>query len=528
MSKKTQTFMFLSISVLVFLLYVKIDRENKNNMLAAPSASEAGLQGPLENEGQIDRTFEQSVTKSGVLDQAKGKLASIVLNKINVQFKQGMTSSLEWLMKIAEDDTAVSSSNGLVKRTVGNRASGNIKCLPNAAQGEIPGDRVEIVCPVARGKTISMSLEGGDICKRHSSPSTIAKFTIGTYYHFGKGVPQNYSNALNWYRKAANDGFPLANYQLGVLYHNGQGVAQSYKEAFEYFRNAADGDLSVAQYLLGNMYYSGLYVQQNYTEAMKWYRKAAEQGYADAQNDIGVMYDFGYGVLMDEAEAIRWYRKAADRNYASAQYNLGVVYAGFDRPGDKFDEAIKWFRRAADNGHAPSQRSLGIMFQLGLGVKPNNAEAAKWYREAAMQGDPEALAFLGYLYERGLGVRQDTIKANDIYFAAAKYADAEDLFSMGRGWDLDDRHPNDNTMACIWYRLAAHKGNTQGNRNCSKLGKRMTAPQRTHVEEISRQLIEKLDSEEQGEHKGTTNDNNTGEIDGGTTAIHPAVGIRPA
>ena len=45
-------------------------------------------------------------------------------------------------------------------------------------------------------------------------------------YNEGKGVPQDYTEAVNWYRKAAEQGFASAQYRLGNMYKDGQGVIQ--------------------------------------------------------------------------------------------------------------------------------------------------------------------------------------------------------------------------------------------------------------------------------------------------------------
>jgi TPR repeat protein len=474
--------MFFSISALVVLLYVKIDRENKIDMFRDSVTSEASIREPLEKGALPGRTIEQPAITGSATDPIKRKLKFFIINHMVEQFHKDVYSGIEWLTKIAENDMTVSPYDKYMK------------CLPHGALGWIPGDRVELAYPIGTGKTVSIALEGGDICKSHSNLSVIAQYAIGTIYQYGKGIPKNIDKAFIWYKKASENGFPLADFSLGAMCQTGEGVKQSHKEAFGFYRKAADQGLSIAQDSLGDMYYYGEYVEQNHTEAVKWYRKAAEQGYIGAQNNLGIMYDNGYGVQVDDAEAIKWYRKAADRNNANAQYNLGNLYADLDRPQHDFNKAIKWFRKAAESGHAPSQKSLGIIFQMGRGTaEPNYAEAAKWYRAATEQGDPEAMAYLGYLYEHGLGVGQDTIKAKDFYFAAAQKSNAEDLFSMGMGWAIDDSRPNDNAMACIWYQLAAHKGKKSGSKSCFSLRKQMTAAQITQVEDTSRQLIEKLD-----------------------------------
>jgi TPR repeat protein len=53
-------------------------------------------------------------------------------------------------------------------------------------------------------------------------------------YVKGEGVPQNYPEALNWFRKAAEQGLASAQGNLGFMYLNGEGVPQNYPEALNW------------------------------------------------------------------------------------------------------------------------------------------------------------------------------------------------------------------------------------------------------------------------------------------------------
>jgi hypothetical protein len=75
---------------------------------------------------------------------------------------------------------------------------------------------------------------------------------------------------------------------LGLIYSKGQGVPQDYKEAVKWYRLSAEQGVAQAQYKLGWMYSNGLGVPQDYKEAVKWYRLSAEQGVAQAQYNLGV------------------------------------------------------------------------------------------------------------------------------------------------------------------------------------------------------------------------------------------------
>ena len=58
-------------------------------------------------------------------------------------------------------------------------------------------------------------------------------------YANGQGVPQDYAEAVKWYRKAAEQGDAVAQYNLGVMYKKGDGVPQDYVQAHVWFNLAA-------------------------------------------------------------------------------------------------------------------------------------------------------------------------------------------------------------------------------------------------------------------------------------------------
>ena len=94
-------------------------------------------------------------------------------------------------------------------------------------------------------------------------------------------------------RQAAEQGDAGAQTALGVMYEDGEGVPQDYAEAVKWFRKAAEQGDADAQFRLGYKYYHGKGVPEDYTEAAKWYRKAAEQGHVEAQYELRFAYDLG-------------------------------------------------------------------------------------------------------------------------------------------------------------------------------------------------------------------------------------------
>jgi TPR repeat protein len=106
------------------------------------------------------------------------------------------------------------------------------------------------------------------------------------------------------------------------------GDKRDYTQAIEWYRRAAEQGEAISQVNLGLMYSSGQGVPQDYAQAVVWYRAAAEQGNATAQNNLGTLYYNGQGVPKDYAQALVWYRKAADQGNAGAKSNLSNLNFG--------------------------------------------------------------------------------------------------------------------------------------------------------------------------------------------------------
>ena len=61
-------------------------------------------------------------------------------------------------------------------------------------------------------------------------------------YRNGQGVTKDYSQALQWFRKAADRGNHVAILQMGVTYEKGWGVSKDTAQAIHWYRKAAELD----------------------------------------------------------------------------------------------------------------------------------------------------------------------------------------------------------------------------------------------------------------------------------------------
>ena len=93
---------------------------------------------------------------------------------------------------------------------------------------------------------------------------------LGAIYEHGLGVPQDYLQAADWYRKAAEKGFAEAQYGLGFLYLNGYGVPKDFNQATTWMLKAAEQGETKAQYNLGVSYVNGEGVNRDLNEGYFW------------------------------------------------------------------------------------------------------------------------------------------------------------------------------------------------------------------------------------------------------------------
>ena len=93
----------------------------------------------------------------------------------------------------------------------------------------------------------------------------------------------NAEEAVDYFKRAADQGNVEAHYCLGELYYNGNGVRKSFPTAINYFRYAAEAGLAEAQYMMGVMARNGQGCDKNIPEARQWLQKAAAQGYSGAE-----------------------------------------------------------------------------------------------------------------------------------------------------------------------------------------------------------------------------------------------------
>jgi TPR repeat protein len=242
-----------------------------------------------------------------------------------------------------------------------------------------------------------------------------AQYNLATMYRTGDGVGRNYKEALKWYGFAANQGDMYAQNALGYMYRKGLGTERpaadataeqkaaielaNKQQAIEWYRRAAEQGHMKSQMALAVMYELGeAGSERGPDEAAVWYFSAARQGNERAMHRLGYFYERGPEACPTDAACERPERE------------------GRGLPKDD-KEALKWYKKAAEEkNYTPSIIALARFYQNGLGgLRKDAKKALDLFNKAAGRSDPVAMLELARLYREGAGVPKDNVRALQWY-----------------------------------------------------------------------------------------------------------------
>jgi uncharacterized protein len=250
-----------------------------------------------------------------------------------------------------------------------------------------------------------------DIFKNAEQGNASSQLQLGFLYSVGRGVNQNYKEAVYWFKKAANQESPFAQVSLGALYSTGNGVDKNYKQAVYWYTMAATQGNKDAQYYLANNYEKGLGISQDYKQAIYWYTKAAKQGEIKAQANLGGLLAFGPETLRDVKKAVYWCKRSAEQGDVIGQFCLGALYEFGIEFSQDYQLAYVWANLAGAQGYKAAIKKRDIYAQK---LSPEDLlEAQKLSVEIQYKIDhpDENLKVAGYepmIYDDGWKALSDT------------------------------------------------------------------------------------------------------------------------
>lgn len=220
-------------------------------------------------------------------------------------------------------------------------------------------------------------------------------------YLAGRGVPKDLAQAAYWYRKAADQGIPVAQNYMGYLYTVGMGVPQDHAEAVRWYERAASANDLEAKVNLAGFYMKGDGVKQDTGEALRLLKSAAEKGDGRADAYLGLVHYLGSGVPVDRTSAEAWFKAGVKLHDPEAEFFLATMDANEQGRVADLAQEIKLLRLSAASGYVPAIHHLGLLLVNRPDLPQAPHEATNLLLSAAGAGEWKSSALLGVLARDG-------------------------------------------------------------------------------------------------------------------------------
>ena len=292
-----------------------------------------------------------------------------------------------------------------------------------------------------------------------------AQNDLGIYYlkkfknHLGEVIDRAAGeNAMDWFSKAAYEGYAEAQYNLAWMYDEAIGFQKDINEKSKLLDKSASQNYPIAKYyrtkvqpVFQDVIAPPNIPNENFFKAMNYAN--------DNQEHSRFKELFFYRQLSAQGSLIDYspplyspYIEAAERGEIWAQLDLGLIYLNGDNVDIDYEQAFFWFNKAAQQGDAWSQKNLGLMYfsgkygsQTTTNTKTNKdggssyeivinydyEKAFDWFHMAAIQGHDWSQFMTGKMYLDGQGVEKNfTEGLNWIEKVKDKFDAASDIWEF--------------------------------------------------------------------------------------------------
>lgn len=317
-----------------------------------------------------------------------------------------------------------------------------------------------------------------------------AQYQVAQMLEYGTDdVSQNFTEAIEWYKAAAEQSMPEAMCALGYFYLTGTGVDVDLQTAYMYFYRAIEAGSINAKVGLGRTYLALLTEDELNTEEESLedtddalnsdettVDDSTDSDISESGEDEISLVEYYQTIQTDKtaedvrlicSEAYALFRAAYSANDVDGIYYTGYCLEngiGVDQDLVKantcYEKAVATEETAIQYQYSinMSNVALGLNFLNGHGAAKDTEVALEFLTAASDNGFPQAQYYLGQVYEKGLGVDRDYEQAMEYYMMAAEsdYAPAENqigyLYYNGYGVDVDF------SSAVYYQKLAALQG----------------------------------------------------------------------
>lgn len=261
----------------------------------------------------------------------------------------------------------------------------------------------------------------------------------------------NYIQAAQQLKDAGND--PVANFYLGRMRLYGYGLLKNNTQALEYFKQAAERGFLPAQTMLARV---ALFEEHNLEQALYWFKKAADANDENAQMYCAAAYLFGLGTKQNQDTAKRFYIAAAKNGNSIAQYTLAESFLETRHAANKTLGLI-WLNKSVAQNNPEAQLMLSELYTNGTLVTQDFNKAIELAKLAQAQGYVPAIYQMGEIAR----AQNDMTSAKQWYLKASESSYRPADIALANLY-LDEKNSlHDAHAGFLWMLKAAQNGSSE-------------------------------------------------------------------
>ncbi|MGP6088870.1 tetratricopeptide repeat protein [Antarctobacter jejuensis] len=177
----------------------------------------------------------------------------------------------------------------------------------------------------------------------------------------GQGIAYDPAEALEWYQRAADQGFARAHFNMALFWqadHDGFGI--DYAKAKTRAEEAIALDYPQGWNILGDMYFHGRGIDEDKAQALAMYRKGADAGTFNGLREVGYAYYHGNGVAQDVDLSRLYLERAIAAGDKKSIPDLAWLYEGNEGIEQDLLKSYLLYRMGVERGVAKAAFELGL------------------------------------------------------------------------------------------------------------------------------------------------------------------------
>ncbi|MCU7809333.1 MAG: sel1 repeat family protein [Candidatus Thiodiazotropha sp. (ex Semelilucina semeliformis)] len=200
--------------------------------------------------------------------------------------------------------------------------------LKYAVQHEDVSKRLFDISMMSKTKWNSVEAQNyhAEVEQAATAGSGLAMCLCARFCRLGIGVKISGAEAMEWGKKAANQGFAPGYFEIGSCYEHGVGVEVDHKKATEYYEESASAGYGFAATQLAAKLHDGGLGDKHIEKALMYAQLGYKYGDATAPLILGGWYENGDGIEKNESAAVMWYERGSELGSFLASERLHSAY----------------------------------------------------------------------------------------------------------------------------------------------------------------------------------------------------------